>query len=195
MRLVFVLLLIASMAVGSYATNVRVTTTSLAANSGTLTYVFFETASASGGSSPTVNTALSQPAGTGTTTINRGSTVRLWSTTFTSGRAVSAGVWVVDLWAAASGTSGKLSVSIYITNSAGTVQTTIASSVSTPTIGTTKTQVAIQVSGSSATIPANGYIEVAFTAPTGVGNPTSFTLYWGKAQATNFQVPITVVTA
>jgi hypothetical protein len=45
------------------------------------------------------------------------------------------------------------------------------------------------------TVPSGGYIEVSLIAPTGGSSPTSFTLYWGKAQGTNFQVPLSVVTA
>jgi len=195
MRLAFVFVLIAAIAVGSYATSVSVTTTKLAASGGNLTYLYFESTTASSTTSPSVNTALAQPSGTGTTTISRGSTVRLWSTQFSASRTISAGTWVVDLWALASGRSGALTVSVYVTNSAGTVQSTIASSVSTPTIDTSKTQAAIQQSGSSVTVPASGYVEVSLTAPSGGSSPTSFTLYWGKAQGTDFQVPISVVSA
>jgi len=185
-------LIMAVLSVGSYATSVSVTQMGLANSSGSLTYLYFESAAAATGTSPTVNTAMSQPTGTGSTTVTRGSTDRLWSMKFTSAWTVAAGVWVVDIWAAAS-TKGSMTVSIYITNSAGTVQTTIANGVSTPSISTTKGQVAFTVAGVAASIPANGYIEVSFTAPTGTGNPTSFTLYWGKAQGTNFQVPMAVV--
>ena len=195
MKLIFALILVGAMSMASFATNVSVTTTHLAGSAGTLTYAYFESATASSGTSPSVNTALSQPSGTGTTTINRGGTVRLWSTQFSSSRTLPAGLWVVDLWALASGRSGQLTVSIYVTNSAGTVQSTVLASASTPTVATSKTQVAVTASGPSVTVPASGYVEVTLTAPSGGSAPSSFTLYWGKAQGTDFQVPITVVTA
>lgn len=195
MRMAIVFLFVAALAVGSFATSVGVTTTKLAAEGGILTNAYFESAAASSGTTPTVNTALAQPSGTGSTAITRGSTVRLWSTAFGSSKPISAGQWVLDLWAQASTGSGSLSVSVYITNSAGTVQTTIATGASMPSAGTTKAQVALTETGAASTVPAGGYIEVAVEAPSGGSNPASFTLYWGKAQGSNFQVPITVVTA
>jgi len=195
MKPVFVLILVAAVSMGSFATNVTVTTTRLAGSAGTLTYAYFESASASSGTSPSVNTALSQPSGTGTTTISRGSTVDLWSTQFASSRTLATGTWVIDIWALANGRSGQLTVSVYVTNSAGTVQSTVLASASTPTVGTSKTQVAVTASGLSLTVPASGYVEVTLTAPSGTGTPTSFTLYWGKAQGTDFQIPVSVVTA
>ena len=185
-------LIVAVLSVGSYATSVTVTQMSVASSSGTLTYVYFESAAAAAGTSPAVNTALSQPSGTGSTTINRGGTDSLWSIKFANAWTIAAGFWVVDIWAAGA-SKGSMTVSIYITNPAGVVQTTIANGVSTPSISNTKNQVAFTVGGAAASIPANGYIEVSFTAPTGPGNPTSFTMYWGKAQGTNFQVPMAVV--
>jgi hypothetical protein len=84
-------------------------------------------------------------------------------------------------------------VSIYVTNSAGTVQSTIVSNAVTPVIGTSITQVAMRFSGSSVTVPAGGYINVVLYAPTGSGNPTYYNIYWGTGQLTNFQVPYRVL--
>jgi hypothetical protein len=84
-------------------------------------------------------------------------------------------------------------VSIYVTNSAGTVQSTIVSNALTPTIETSVTQVAMTFSGNSLTVPAGGYLNVVLFAPTGSGHPTYFTIYWGVGQFTNFQVPYRVL--
>lgn len=195
LRLTVVLvLLVAVLSVGSYATTVTVSQVKLASSSGTLTYVYFESSVASTTSTPKVNTATSIPVGTGSTSISRGSTDSLWSTQFTSAGTVAAGVWVIDFWAKGA-TKGSMTVSIYITNSAGAAQTTVANAVSTPSLTTTKGEAALTVSGSAFSIPADGYIEVSFTAPSGTSNPTSFTLYWGSGQATNFQVPMSVVSS
>jgi len=194
LKFTLLIVFLALVSTASYATAVSVSTTSSAAKAGELTYIYFESANAATGAAPTVNTALSQPAGTGSFTLSRGSTDRLWSSQFASARSVSAGQWVFDIWALGA-SKGTLTISIYITNSAGTVQTTIANAVSTPSIATTKTQAAFSVSGVVATVPASGYIEVSITAPSGASNPTSFTVYWGKAQGTDLQVPMTVLAA
>ncbi len=193
MRLLFAFVLIGALAVGSYATSVSVTTKAYASDSGILTNVYFESATASASATPSVVTATTQPGTTGSTTISRGSTDYLYSTQFASARSIAAGTWVVDLWALAA-KSGTMTVSIATVNSAGTVQSTIGSG-STPTITTTKGQVALSLSGSATSVPASGYIRVSFTAPTGTANPSSFTLYWGKAQGTNFQVPMSIVSS
>jgi hypothetical protein len=190
MKLLFAFVLIGALAVGSYATSVSVTTKAFAADSGILVNVYFESATASGSTTPSVVTATTQPGTTGSTTISRGSTDYLYSPQFISARNVAAGAWVVDLWALAA-KSGAMTVSIAIVNSAGSVQTTVASG-TTPTITTTKGQGALRLSGSAVSVPAMGYIRVSFTAPTGTANPSSFTLYWGKAQGTNFQVPMSI---
>jgi hypothetical protein len=193
MKFLFAFILIGALAVGSYATSVSVTTKAFAADSGVLVNVYFESTTASGSTTPSVVTATTQPGTTGSTTISRGSTYYLYSTQFTSARSIAAGVWVVDLWALAA-KSGAMTVSIATVNSAGTVQTTIGSG-TTPTITTTKGQVALSVSGPATSVPANGYVRVSLTAPTGTSNPSSFTLYWGKAQGTNFQVPISIASS
>jgi hypothetical protein len=87
-----------------------------------------------------------------------------------------------------------MQISIYVTIGAGTVLSTIVSGASTPTIGTSETQVSMSFSSASVTVPAGGYISVVLFAPTGSGNPQSYTIYWGTGQLTNFQVPITVLT-
>jgi hypothetical protein len=193
LSLLFAFVLIGSLAVGAYANSTSVTTKAYAANSGVLTNVYFESATASASTIPSLLTALLQPLTTGLTTITRGSTDYIYSTQFTSARSVPAGSWVIDAWALGA-TSGTMTITVTIVNSAGTVQTAIGSG-TTPTIATTKGQVALRVTGVAASIPANGYLRVSFAAPTGGGNPASFTLYWGKAQGTNFQVPMSTVSS
>lgn len=193
MKLFLAFVLIGALTVGSYATTVSVTSKQYAADSGILTNVYFESATASASTTPSAVTATTQPATTGSTTIMRGSTDYLYSTQFASARNIAAGSWVVDIWALGA-TSGTMTVTVAIVTSTGTVQTTVASG-STPTIATAKGQVALRLSGSAASIPANGYVRVSFLAPSGGGNPSSFKLYWGKAQGTNFQVPMSIVSS
>jgi len=193
MKLLFAFVLIGALAVGSYATSVSVTTKAFAADSGILTNVYFESAAASASTTPSVVTATTQPGTTGSTTITRGSTDYLYSSQFASARNVAAGSWVVDIWALGA-TSGTMTVTIAIVTSTGTVQTTVGSG-TTPTVATTEGQVVLRVAGSATSIPANGYLRVSFLAPSGTGNPTSFKLYWGKAQGTNFQVPMSIVSS
>ncbi len=80
-----------------------------------------------------------------------------------------------------------MQISIYVTNSAGTAQSTISSDVVTSTIGTSKTAIVVESSGSQVSVPSSGYIEAVLDAPS--SGPSSFTIYWGKAQLTDFQVP------
>jgi hypothetical protein len=193
LKSLFALVLISALAVGSYATSVSVVASTYATDSGILTYFYFESAAATTSTTPSVVTATSQPSTTGSTSISRGSTDYLYSTRFTSARSIAAGTWVVDIWALAA-KSGAMTVSIAIVSSSGAVMTTVASG-TTPTITTTKSQAALVLSGPATSVPLNGYIRVSFTAPTGTANPSSFTLYWGKAQGTNFQVPVSIVSS
>lgn len=186
MKLLFAFALIAALAVGSYATSVSVATKTYAADSGILTNAYFESATAATSTTPSVLTALLQPITTGSTNIAKAGTVYLYSTQFATARNIVAGTWVFDEWALLS-VSGTMTITITIVNSAGTVQSTVATG-TTPTVATTKGQVALDLAGSAVSIPANGYIRVAIKAPAGATS----TLYWGEAQGTNFQVPMSV---
>ncbi len=189
MKLLFAFIIIGALAVGSYATSVSVTTKAYAADSGVLTNVYFESTTAPTSTTPSVVTATTQPGTTGSTAIAKSGTVYLYSTQFTSARSIAAGSWKFDEWALVS-VSGTMTIAIAIVNSAGTVQTTVATG-TTPTVATTKGQVALSLAGSATSVPSNGYIRVAIKAPTGATS----TLYWGKAQGTNFQVPMSVVSS
>ena len=188
-RLITISAVLSVLALISFATPVSVTNTALQAKSGELSNIYFETVVGPGSSTPSTNTAQSPSSGTGQYSVTRGSTAYLWSPQFGSGAAISAGTWVLDLWASGS-SSGTMSVSILTTDSTGVVQSTIANPVATPTIGASKTQVVIRVSSGSANVPSLGYIEVTLYAPTGSSRPTSFIVYWGSGQQTDFQAPM-----
>ena len=78
--------------------------------------------------------------------------------------------------------------------STGTVQTTVGSG-TTPTIATTKGQVALSLAGVGDERPGQRLHQGELHGPDGTANPSSFTLYWGKAQGTNFQVPMSIVSS
>ena len=82
-----------------------------------------------------------------------------------------------------------IQVSIYITNLSGNIQTTVASNVQSPTIGSSISQYVMRFSGSQVTVPQNGYITVSLSTT----QTASYTVYWGKGQLTNFQVPYRVL--
>jgi len=82
-----------------------------------------------------------------------------------------------------------LNVSIYVTDSSGTVQSTLASNVQSPTIGSSEGQYAMSFAGSQVTVPQNGYVSIMLSA----NQTTSYTVYWGKGQPTNFQIPYRVL--
>jgi len=185
-RPIVLALFIGLLAAGSFATSVTVTRITLANQSGYLARMFYENANGRTGTAPSVNTAVTPPGTTGSYAITRGSSDTIWSTQFTAATTIPAGPWGLDLWAQAVSV-GSLRVSIVITNSAGTTTATVLPSGSTSSVGTSKGQVFTTFSGSSAAVPANGYVKITLTAPTGNGNPTSFTIYWGKAHLTNFQ--------
>jgi hypothetical protein len=84
-----------------------------------------------------------------------------------------------------------LSVSIYVTDSSGNIQSTLASNIQTPTIGRSEAQYVMQFAGSQVTVPLNGYITITFSAT----QTASYTIYWGQGQPTNFQVPYRVLTS
>lgn len=85
--------------------------------------------------------------------------------------------------------SNAASVSIYVTNSAGTTTATVASSVPSSVIGTSEFEYTMIFSAAQVTIPAGGYISIVITA-----SATSLTIYWGAGQLTNFQVSYTTRT-
>jgi len=82
--------------------------------------------------------------------------------------------------------ANTVSVSIYVTNSAGTPTATMASGVASPLLTTAKSEISMKFSAAQVTIPANGYIEFTIVAST-----PACTIYWGTGQPTDFQVSFT----
>lgn len=184
------MVLISSVGVVSFAAAANVTSVNLQLEYGVVTYVYFETTSGPGGSKPSTNTALTPSSSSGSYQVSAKSSAHLWSPQFGGGATIDSGTWTLNLWASGA-TSGTMTVSIYITAFNGKIQQTIANNVATTNIGTSKTEVVATFSGYQVSIPNNGYIGVALTAP--AGGPSSFTIYWGSGQQTNFQVPYRVV--
>jgi hypothetical protein len=83
----------------------------------------------------------------------------------------------------------SVKVSIYVTNSGGSIQSTVASNINSPTIGSSEAQYVILFAGSQVTVPQNGYIAISLLTT----QTASYTVYWGKGQPTNFQVPYRVL--
>jgi hypothetical protein len=84
-----------------------------------------------------------------------------------------------------------IKVSIYVTSSSGSIQSTVASNVQSPTIGSSAAQYVMMFAGSQVTVPQNGYITISLLAP----QTASYNVYWGNGQPTNFQVPYRVLTS
>jgi hypothetical protein len=74
-----------------------------------------------------------------------------------------------------------IAVSYHATNSAGTVQSTMASA-SPATI--TALYQPVSIPSSAGTVPASGYVEVVITGPAGA----ALTVYWGTPKPTLFEV-------
>ena len=187
------ILFISLITVYSFASTVNVTKSTIQTKFGSLIYCYFERSAGSSGTTPSTNTAQTPLGSSGSYSLTRGSTLYIWSPQFTSATTINSGKWVLNLYAATTSGSGPITVSIIITNSAGTVKTTIVNSVSTPSLTTTKSLVLMSWSIAAASVPVNGYIGVKLTAPSGSGNP-SFTIYYGLNQQTDFQVPYRVLT-
>jgi hypothetical protein len=148
---------------------------------------FYESASSPATcTSPQIDTNFSKPSSSSSFTLNRGNSACLWSPEFVNASMLTTGSWIIDLWAAAA-SSGTLQISVYGTNSTGSILSTIIASGNTNTIGFSKTQVRTIFSGAGSEIVSNGFIEVVITAP--AAGPSSFTIYWGNTQLTNFQSP------
>ncbi|MGD6933580.1 MAG: hypothetical protein ACQCN5_05180 [Candidatus Bathyarchaeia archaeon] len=131
------------------------------------------------------NTDFTVPASSDSFTVAAGSSVYLYSPTFTTGRTIYAGSWLLDLWASAT-SSGTLSVTFNAVNSSNAVVATAASG-NTGTIGTSKVEVKTSFSGSQISVPSGGRLVANITNPTGSG--ITFTIYWGAGQPSNFQTP------
>lgn len=98
-RLIVVLLILSVLALPSFATPVTVTNSKLQSKYGTLTNVYFETASGPGSSTPSANTAQTPSGSSSSYSIPQGTSGHLWSPQFASSATISAGNWVFDFWA------------------------------------------------------------------------------------------------
>ena len=98
MKFLVLILFIGILGVASYATSVSVTTNVVQQRAGILLDVYFETANAATGSSASVNTALTAPGGTGSSSIAKDASVYLWSPQFESSTVIPAGNWLLPPW-------------------------------------------------------------------------------------------------
>jgi len=79
-------------------------------------------------------------------------------------------------------------ISIYVTDASGNILTTVANNVTSPNIGASESQISMTMPGSQVNVPQNSYIGIEIFATS-----TPYTIYWGKGQPTNFQVPYRVL--
>ena len=82
-----------------------------------------------------------------------------------------------------------IQVSIYVTSSSGSVQSTIASDVQSGLIGASEGQYVMSFAGSQVSVPQSGYIMIELSSSSTI----SYTIYWGSGQPTNFQAPYRVL--
>lgn len=137
---------------------------------------------------PTSDTSLTAPGTAAFATMSRGSTYCLWSTQYTASTLLYAGSWTTDLWLDAKKAGYGLAVTMVTTNSAGVTQSTIFSG-TTSNAGTAEAEITNTYAGAQVTVPASGYVELEMTPPGGGGTPTSWDIYWGPGQLSNFQTP------
>ena len=153
--------------------------------------VFYESAAPSTPcATPSTGTSLTQPAA-GSGTMSRGTSYCLWSVQFSSASTIYALNWVTDLFVSATKSGYGLTLTMYATDSAGSVQGGAIFSGTTTALAAKNTQTELKntFAGVSATVPANGYLELAIALPTGGQSPTGWTIYWGTGQATSFATP------
>ena len=150
---------------------------------------FYETAAPSTGcTTPAVDTSLVAPGSASSAVMTRGTTYCLWSPQYAASSLVYVGTWTTDLWLDAKKPGYSLSLAMYTTDSTGTVQSTVFTG-TTSSVGTKETEVTNTFSGAQVTVPAGGYVELQMTAPSGGATPTSWDIYWGTGQLSNFQTP------
>ena len=180
------LVMLAFAVIPASATNITIQRTTVQAQLGrAMLFIYYENADAPSGSTPTVDTSTTQPTTSGSYVINTKSQGCLWSPRYTSATSIPAGDWTFNIWEDSS-RSGTITVSVYTTNTVGTIVSTIISS-ATINVATTKTEAIATFSGSAGTIPSGGgYVEVVIGVPS--GGPPRVTIYWGSGQLTNFQL-------
>ncbi|MDE1854231.1 MAG: hypothetical protein KGI38_10880 [Thaumarchaeota archaeon] len=169
---------------------------SVAADAATATITagltLYENANAPASNTPiTVDTDTATPAGTGSTTVTKPGTAYLWSPQYASATTFYAGSWVLDMWVLSAKAGTSMDVTITTVDSTGAIVSTIVNNQPTLPIAKTEAEVTTTFTGAAGSVPANGFIEVALTAPTGAGTSTSYTVFWGTGQLTNFKSPST----
>jgi len=177
---------LALVTISASAANVTIQRTNVQAQLGrAMLFIYYENANPSSGSTPTVDTGTAQPATTGTYVVTTSISGRLWTPRYTSATNMPAGDWTFNIWESSS-RSGTITVSIYTTNTSGTIVSTILSSGSI-NVATTKSEAIATFAGSAGTIPSGGgYIEILIRVPS--GGPSYVIIYWGSGQLTNFQL-------
>ena len=121
-KICLALIFVSIVATVSFASTASVTTVNSQTKYGTLTYIYFETVSGPSSSTPSTNTAFTPSGSSGSYSIARSSTAYLWSPQFGTAATISAGNWVLGLWAASASYVVRY-VSITITNSQASATT------------------------------------------------------------------------
>jgi len=139
-----------------------------------------ETAGAIGG---TVATLANTVAGTGDSNAAEYRSVAASQSSVSCAFGISKTYWGI-LCDALMPARQAITVSYYTTNSAGAIQSTMASSAAATT---TALYQPLHVSSSAGAVPASGYVEVVITGPTGA----ALTVQWGIPKPTLFEVTYT----
>lgn len=158
---------------------------SFSTGSGTATWAEAVEAFVEAVPSQTSDTSVAAPGSSSSYALSQGASAFYWSPAFTAGSTLYSGTWQVQIWASAA-TSGTLQISVYIVDASNNIVSTLVAPSASSSVGTTKGQVNTALNSvPGVTIPSNDVIMVVLSAPpTG---PTSFTIYWGTGQLTNFQ--------
>ncbi len=136
--------------------------------------------------SPSVNTQLTTPTGTGSASLANSREGYLVSPAYTKETTIAAGTWQLDLWALST-MADRLEVYILVTDSSYNILSTVTGKVYTEVISTSKSEVVSTFSGQQVTVPVGGHLVIGLV--NGAGGSSSFTVYRGTGQMTNFKTP------
>ena len=151
-------------------------------------WVMVGDAAIAGASIISADTTAAIPTSTGSFTLSAGYSAFLWSENYTNGGTLYAGSWLLDMWASRGVSTGTVTVSIFVVNSADAVVATVLSSGTSGVISKSESEVQTQLTGGGASIPVGGRALVVLTHPTGA---QTVTVYWGAGQLTDFRTPTT----
>jgi hypothetical protein len=184
------LILISLFSMSEFAAQPLISTQEHQMKFGVLAFVYYLTSSTFDSTTPSVNTAMTPPTGTGDNEILPDSSGYLWSTQFQNAWTTSQGECVLDFWAEGVAVEGSVTITIQATNSAGTVVGTLASGIDSGSLSLSGVEeVENTFSCSQVTIPAGGYLETVMTTPL----LAAVILYWGAGQLTDFQIPAQIL--